>query len=55
VVQGFSNTVCLVILVFLVAPMAMQSTDKEGAFLCVGIFLTSFAFPVLGYVFTWDQ
>jgi predicted ABC-type exoprotein transport system permease subunit len=55
VVQGFSNTLCVVILVLLVAPMAMQSTDKEDVVLCVGIFLMSFAFPVLGYVVTWDQ
>ena len=54
-VQGFSNTLCLVILVFHVAPMAMQSTDKEDVFLCVFMFVLSFAFPILGYVFTWDQ
>jgi len=39
VAQGFSNTMCLVMLVFL-APTAMQqSTNKERVFICVGIFL----------------
>ena len=52
--QGFSNTLWLVILV-LVVPMAMRSTDKEDVFLCVFMFVMSFAFPVLGYVVTWDQ
>ena len=52
--QGFSNTLWLVILV-LVAPMAMRSTDKEDVFLCVFMFVMSLAFPVLGYVVTWDQ
>jgi hypothetical protein len=42
-------------MVLLVAPLAMRSTNKEDVFLCVFMFVLSFAFPVLGYVVTWDQ